>query len=172
MSNLLIQRYLDNRINSALTNYGAELAEVRSVKDDGLIAEVLPLVKTKDTQSIKGVLVAQSKYMQSPLSVGDFVLLLKTAYTIGDFATSGKIKSSKNTINYIAIPLATKSDIDKATEAIFIGNQIASLKDIFGELITTLKTSFSQPAVNGKPLDPAFNANIEVVIQKIDKVLK
>lgn len=186
MSNLLIQRYLDNRIKSALTNYGAELAEVRSVKDSGLIVEVLPLVKTKDTQSIKGVLVAQSKYMQSPLSAGDFVLLLKTAYTIGDFATSGKVKSSKNTINYIAIPLTTKSDIDKATEAIFIGNQIASLRDIFSDLknaldtlVNVLNVSFTQPAVPQKPLDPAFSGNIksfstklEALSQKIDKVLK
>lgn len=168
----LLQRYLDNRITSELVNYGAELAEVRSVKDNGLIIECLPLVRSKDTQSIKNVLVAMSKYLQSPLSAGDFVLLLKTAYSIGDFASSGKVKSSQNTINYIAIPLATKSDINNASEAVFIGNQIASLKDILSELITQLKTSFAQPAVNGKPLDPAFSANIEVLSQKIDKVFK
>lgn len=186
MNSYLLQSFLSQRIKSEQKSYGVEIAQVQSVRENGLIVDCLPLLKNDDTQAIRGVLVAQNKYINFPIAKGDFVLLLKSEGTLSDFASSGSIKESQNTHNYIALSLCCKKDFEKGSELVRIGNQNATLKDLIVDCIDSLnnltnilKTSFSQPAINGKPLDPAFSVSVEVfsnqlktLQQKVERVLK
>lgn len=186
MSNYLLQSFLSQRIKSEQKSYGVEIARVESVRENGLIIDCLPLVKNDNTQAIRGVLVAQNKYVNFPIAKGDYVMLLKSEGTLSDFASSGNIKESQNTYNYLAISISCKKDFQKDSELIRIGNENATLKDLIvncidslNNLTNILKTSFSQPAINGKPLDPAFSASVEsfssqlkTLQQKVEKVLK
>ena len=96
---------INDLIEGKLVNYGAELAKVEAVNDKGLTIDCIAVDKAAGAQSYKAIPVVKNPYINAPIQKGDFVLLLKTAYLLGQFMAAGSQTSSFKAYSFFALPI-------------------------------------------------------------------
>ena len=141
--NSLLLKAMQDVVDTNQINYGAILGKVSSVSNNGLTINVSLIQDQTGSQDLTDVPVVKNPYINAPVNSGDFVLLIKTAYTLGTFMSTGSLATTQPEISmYFALPISTTS-VFGSTE-----NEVV-LESSQGQSTITLKDSALEAEVQG-----------------------